>query len=67
MSRIAVIAPLYPSHFRTLRLATNPGGPLGLRRVIDDMGRTTDMLCREVPAMLDALHIDVLICGHGAP
>lgn len=46
----------------TLRCAANPGGPLGLRRLIGDMARTTDMLCRELPAQLDALGIDALLC-----
>ena len=45
----------------SLQRAANPGGPLGLRRVIDDMARTTTMLCRELPAALDALQIDALI------
>ncbi|HDZ56915.1 MAG TPA: glycosyltransferase [Pseudomonas xinjiangensis] len=47
---------------RTLRLAANPGGPLGLRRLIMDMARTTDMLCRELPALLSDLSIDALLC-----
>ncbi|MHA6495337.1 glycosyltransferase [Pseudomonas borbori] len=46
---------------RSVRIAANPGGPLGLRRVIEDLSRTTAMLCREVPAVLDALNIDALI------
>ena len=46
----------------TLRCAANPGGPLGLRRLIGDMARTTDMLCRELPAQLEALDIDALLC-----
>lgn len=46
----------------TLRCAASPGGPLGLRRLIGNMARTTDMLCRELPAELDALGIDVLLC-----
>jgi zeaxanthin glucosyltransferase len=33
-----------------MRRAANPGSPLGLRRVIGDMARSTDMLCRELPA-----------------
>ncbi|WP_111413571.1 nucleotide disphospho-sugar-binding domain-containing protein [Billgrantia lactosivorans] len=47
---------------RTLRLAARPGGPLGLHRLIADMSRTTDMLCRELPSALDALGIDALLC-----
>jgi UDP:flavonoid glycosyltransferase YjiC (YdhE family) len=31
-----------------VRRAASPGGPFGLRRVIQDMARTTDMLCREL-------------------
>ena len=45
----------------SLRLAANPGSPLGLRRVIVDMADTTDMLCRELPAALEALHVDALL------
>jgi UDP:flavonoid glycosyltransferase YjiC (YdhE family) len=45
----------------TLRLAANPGSPLGLRKVIVDMADTTDMLCRELPAALQALRIDALL------
>ena len=46
----------------TLRCAANPGGPFGLVRLIADMARTTDMLCRELPPVLRTLHIDALIC-----
>lgn len=46
----------------TLRLAANPGGLLGLRRLILDMGRNTDMLCREAPRVLEELGIDALLC-----
>lgn len=46
----------------TLRLAANPGGPLGLRRLIADMSRTTDMLCRELPAVLAELRVEALLC-----
>jgi MGT family glycosyltransferase len=45
-----------------MRRAANPGSPLGLRRVIDDMARGTDMLCRELPAALEAQRVDALIC-----
>ncbi|TWI61127.1 MGT family glycosyltransferase [Pseudoduganella lurida] len=41
--------------------AANPGSPLGLRRVIGDMARGTDMLCRELPAALAAEGVDFLI------
>jgi zeaxanthin glucosyltransferase len=46
----------------TLRCAARPGGPLGLRRLIGDMARTTDMLCRELPAQLDALGVEAMLC-----
>ena len=45
----------------SLKRAANPGGPLGLRQVILDMARGTDMLCRELPAALHGLGIDALI------
>ena len=45
----------------SLKRAANPGSPLGLRRVIVDMAQTTSMLCRELPAAIDALKIDALI------
>jgi len=45
-----------------VRRAASPGGPLGLRRVIQDMARTTDMLCRELPTAIEALGIDALLC-----
>jgi zeaxanthin glucosyltransferase len=45
----------------SLRRAANPGGPLGIRGVILDMARTTDMLCRELPAALQALGIDAML------
>jgi MGT family glycosyltransferase len=45
----------------SLRRAANPGGPLGLRKVILDMARGTDMLCRELPDAIDTLGIDAVI------
>ena len=45
----------------SLRRAANPGGPLGIRGVILDMARTTDMLCRELPAAMEALGIDAVL------
>jgi len=45
----------------SLRRAANPGGPLGLRQVILDMARGTEMLCRELPAALHGLGVDALI------
>ncbi|MCC2956520.1 glycosyltransferase [Massilia sp. IC2-477] len=44
-----------------LQRAANPGGPLGIRRVILDMAAGTDMLCRELPRAIDALAIDAII------
>jgi MGT family glycosyltransferase len=44
-----------------LARAANPGGPLGLRRVILDMAGSTDMLCSELPRAIDDLGIDALI------
>ncbi|MBQ5949262.1 glycosyltransferase [Massilia sp. ST3] len=44
-----------------LRRAASPGGPLGLRRVILDMADSTTMLCRELPAALEALRIDAVL------
>ena len=44
-----------------LARAANPGGPLGLRRVILDMAGSTDMLCHELPRAIDALGIDAII------
>lgn len=46
----------------TLGCAANPSGPLGLRRLIADMARTTEMLCRELPPALSTLQIDALLC-----
>lgn len=45
----------------SLRRAANPGGPLGLRRVITDMAAATDMLCRELPRAVEALGIDAIV------
>lgn len=45
----------------SLRRAANPGGPLGLRRVIQDMARSTAMLCQALPEAIDQLCIDVLL------
>lgn len=43
-----------------LRRAASPG-PLGLRQVILDMARGTGMLCRELPAAIEALRIDAIL------
>lgn len=45
----------------TLARAASPGGPLGLRRVIQDVAAATDMLCREAPAALQDLGVDAVI------
>jgi MGT family glycosyltransferase len=45
----------------SLRRAANPGGPFGLRRVILDMARGTEMLCRELPDAMDAQGLDAVI------
>ncbi|MFC0252786.1 glycosyltransferase [Massilia consociata] len=45
----------------SLQRAANPGGPLGLRRVILDMAGTTDMLCRELPHAIATLGIDAIV------
>lgn len=44
-----------------LRRAASPGSPVGLKRVIDDLARTTDMLCRELPAALERAGVEVLV------
>jgi MGT family glycosyltransferase len=44
----------------SLRRAASPG-PFGLRQVILDMARGTGMLCRELPAAIDALGIDAIL------
>lgn len=51
----------------TLRRAASPGGPLGLRRVIDDLARTTDMLCATLPAALAAQGVDAMLCDQMEP
>lgn len=45
-----------------LKRAASPGSPLGLRRVIQDMAATTDMLCRELPQALRGTGVDLLVC-----
>ena len=44
-----------------LRRAADPGSPLGLRRVINDMAATTTMLCRELPAAFERLQVDAVL------
>ena len=45
----------------SMRLAANPGGPLGVSRVIRDMARSTTMLCEALPAAVERLRIDALL------
>ena len=45
----------------SLRLAANPGSPLGVSRVIRDMARSTTMLCEALPAAVERLRIDALL------
>ena len=47
---------------RTQALAASPGGPLGLRRLIDHLALTTQMLCEELPGVLAELQVEALIC-----
>jgi UDP:flavonoid glycosyltransferase YjiC (YdhE family) len=51
----------------TLRRAASPAGPIGLRRVIDDLARTTDMLCGELPAAIETNGVDALLCDQMEP
>jgi MGT family glycosyltransferase len=45
----------------SLKLAANPGSPLGLRRVIQDMADATTMLCETLPAAIEGLGIDAIL------
>ena len=45
----------------SIRLAANPGGPLGVSRVIRDMARSTTMLCEALPAAVERLRLDALL------
>lgn len=45
---------------RTLRLTAHPAG-MGIFRLIEDMAKTSDMLCRELPAALEQADVDGLI------
>lgn len=45
----------------SMRLAANPGGPLGVARVIRDMARSTTMLCETLAAAVERLRIDALL------
>ncbi|GGM06991.1 glycosyltransferase [Pseudomonas asuensis] len=44
-----------------IRRAGNPGGPLGLMRVIHDVARNTALFCREAPERLRELGVDAII------
>ncbi|KQQ87909.1 glycosyltransferase [Massilia sp. Leaf139] len=50
-----------------LRRAANPGGPLGLRRVILDMAAGTAMLCRTLPAAFEQLKVDAVLADQMEP
>lgn len=50
----------------TLKLAAHPLGP-SMLRLITEMARTTDMLCRELPAALTALAVDGVIVDQMEP
>jgi zeaxanthin glucosyltransferase len=45
----------------SLRLAANPGSPLGLMRVIKDMAQSTTMLCETLPAAFAACGVDAVL------
>ncbi|UNK42854.1 hypothetical protein MNO14_01725 [Luteimonas sp. S4-F44] len=45
-----------------LRRAARPGGPLGLRRVIQDVAESTDLLCRTLPDAFARAGIDAVVC-----
>ncbi|HEY1227760.1 MAG TPA: glycosyltransferase, partial [Ramlibacter sp.] len=46
---------------RVVERAASPGGPWGIARVIADMAASTDMLCREAPAVLRELDVDAVL------
>lgn len=50
----------------TLKLAAKPGG-LAIFSLIADMAHSTDILCRELPGMLDKLAVDGLIVDQMEP
>jgi zeaxanthin glucosyltransferase len=47
--------------------AARPGGPWGIRRVIADMACSTEMYCREAPAVLRGLGVDAVIADQMEP
>ena len=50
-----------------LRLAADPAGPLGLRRLIQHLADTSALLCEALPAVLADGHIDALLCDQMEP
>lgn len=50
-----------------IRRAAQPGGPVGLRRVINDMAAATDMICREAPDVLRTLGVDAVLVDQMEP
>ena len=44
-----------------LKRAASPGGLFGVLRTVRDMAQATDMLCREAPAILEAMGADAVI------
>lgn len=68
IARFAVGETTHPagSLAHTLKLASRPGG-LSILGLIDDMARTTDMLCNELPAALEHLAVDGLIVDQMEP
>lgn len=60
---VAVGAASHPrgSLGRVVERAARPGGPWGIARVIADMAASTDMLCREAPAVLRGLGVDAVL------
>jgi zeaxanthin glucosyltransferase len=46
---------------RVVERAARPGGPWGIRRVIDDMAAATHMFCREAPAILRERGVDAVL------
>jgi MGT family glycosyltransferase len=51
----------------SLARAARPVGPIGLLRLIHDVSRTTDMLCREAPAALREVGADAVIVDQMEP
>ena len=51
----------------TMRRSAAATNPWRMRALIQDMARASDMLCGELPAVLEALHVDALICDQMEP